>query len=64
VIGLCGWHHRAEPWAGQPIAWCRQSLGPSLAEGSKPFHEFFGSDEELLAIQARLLEKYHDSETD
>ena len=32
-----------------------QTWGPSLADGSKPFHERYGSDDELLAKTNELL---------
>jgi hypothetical protein len=32
-----------------------EQFGPSLARGSKPFHEAFGTDDELLAEVERLL---------
>jgi hypothetical protein len=34
----------------------RDHYGPSLADGSKPFHAAFGSDAELLARQNEYLE--------
>jgi hypothetical protein len=55
TIGLCVWSHRGEPFWGCTHAEMRNHYGPSLAEGSKPFHEAFGSDEELLLMQNRLL---------
>ena len=45
TIPLCPYHHRN----------VGVGIGPSLACGSKPFHEAFGSDEELLARTNRLL---------
>jgi len=33
----------------------RDELGPSLADGSKPFRAEFGTDAELLTIQNELL---------
>ena len=45
TIPLCPYHHR-----GVGIG-----IGPSLAHGSKPFHEAFGSDDELLERTNRLL---------
>lgn len=34
---------------------CRDYYGPSLAEGSKPFHAEFGSNDLLLEQQNRVL---------
>ncbi|MFC4729488.1 Ref family recombination enhancement nuclease [Coralloluteibacterium thermophilus] len=57
TIGLCLWHHRGRlVMEGLSHASHRDILGPSLAEGSVPFHAEFGSDEDLLAYQRRLLE--------
>lgn len=56
-IGLCPWHHRGVV----PYGFDRQTMhdryGPSLAHGSKPFHAEFGSDDELLALQDRLIDQ-------
>lgn len=55
TIGLCAWHHRAAvaEWATRSEMFAM--YGPSLADGSKPFHEAFGSDDELLALQNELI---------
>lgn len=55
TVGACCWHHRAAPFAFCSHEEMREHYGPSLAEGSKPFHAAFGSDAELLAIQNQLL---------
>lgn len=55
TVGLCAWHHRAVITFGCTGAEMRDHFGPSLNEGSKPFHAQFGSDDELLAIQDALL---------
>jgi hypothetical protein len=54
TIALCGWHHRSDNW-GLRRATLREQYGPSLAEGSKPFHEAFGSNALLLTIQNAIL---------
>lgn len=54
TIGLCGHHHRNAGHTNlvhPDIGW----IGPSLANGSKPFHAAFGSDDQLLEYQNRLL---------
>ena len=53
TIGLCPWHHRGVSDLSDPDS----ILGPSLARGSKPFHAEFGSDEDLLRYQDRLIWK-------
>ena len=55
TIGLCLWHHQARTMYSGSHAYCRARYGPSLAEGSKPFHREFGSDDELLARQNEVL---------
>lgn len=54
-VCLCAWHHRGVPEWGMSHRSMRDDYGPSLAEGSKPFHAAFGSDAELLAYQNALL---------
>lgn len=54
-VCLCPWHHRGVPDWGCTHEEMRSAFGPSLAEGSKPFHETFGSDDDLLAKQVELL---------
>lgn len=57
TVGLCTWSHRGVPFDFHSHDEMREHYGPSLAEGSKPFHAEFGSDAELLAIQNELLEE-------
>lgn len=54
TVGLCAWHHRAVIAFGCTGADMRSHFGPSLNEGSKPFHAEFGSDADLLAYQDAL----------
>lgn len=57
TVGLCQWHHRGRLIvSGWDHADHRHHLGPSLAEGSVPFHAAFGSDDDLYAAQQRLLD--------
>ena len=56
TIGLCQWHHRGVP----PFESARASdmvrtFGPSVATGSRAFHERYGTDDELLEYQEQLL---------
>jgi hypothetical protein len=55
TIGLCVWHHVAALFFGCAHAEMRETYGPSLAEGSKPFHAEFGTDKELLDMQNAIL---------
>jgi len=60
TIGLCPYHHRAQLIVSSwDHAMHRVRLGPSLAEGSTPFHDYFGSDDDLQAMQSRLLQQRH-----
>lgn len=55
TIGLCAWHHRGVPDWGCTASEMRESYGPSLMDGSKLFRDAYGTDDELLALQKRLL---------
>jgi hypothetical protein len=55
TVGLCLWHHQARPMGTDTHKYSRAYYGPSLDEGSKPFHAEFGSNAELLARQNELL---------
>lgn len=56
TVGLCAWHHRGRLIVtGWTHATHRQLLGPSLAEGSVPFHEAFGDDDALMAATHALI---------
>lgn len=48
-IPACQWHHRAKTLPAIPLQTMTRLYGPSLAQGSKLFHERYGSDDELLA---------------
>lgn len=56
TVGLCAWHHRGRLIVtGWTHATHRRLLGPSLAEGSVPFHEAFGDDDALMAATHALI---------
>lgn len=55
TIGLNPWSHRGVMFNGLTVAECKKLFGPSLALGSKTFHDEFGSDDELLDLQNELL---------
>lgn len=58
TIALCPWHHRGvKPYDGMTDAQATEYFGPSLAHGSKPFREAYGTDGELLAMQERELKR-------
>ena len=56
TIGLCVWHHRGHTLDGYNRIQMQALYGHSLAHGSKPFREQFGSDEDLLALQDEMLD--------
>ena len=51
---LCTWHHRALCIFGRTSTQMLAAFGPSLAKGSKPFHEKYGGDTVLLALTNRI----------
>lgn len=52
----CAWHHRGHPWGALAHAHMRAVWGPSLMDGSRLFRETYGSDDELISLQRRILE--------
>lgn len=55
---LCLWHHfgnQAQPQEGYTHRQLRDRYGPSLMCGSALFHDTYGTDDELIAIQAAYL---------
>lgn len=54
-IALCVWHHRGYPLSGLTSKQMRELFGPSLMDGSRLFHEAFGSDDVLLERQNQLI---------
>lgn len=55
TVGECPWHHRAVPMFGLSQGQTRELLGPSRADGSKPYRARFGTDDELLSMQDALI---------
>jgi len=75
TFGACLWHHRGEGKNLWVVIFANDAakklginvsnpVGPSLAKGSKLFHDYYGSDDELIAKQderlkvAKLTEKF------
>lgn len=54
---LCVWHHRRHPMQGKTFAEMRETWGPSLMDGSRTFHETYGSDDELIEQQTFINEQ-------
>lgn len=58
TVGLCAWHHRGRLIVnGWTHATHRRLLGPSLQEGSVPFHTTFGDDDSLMEQTLALIER-------
>lgn len=55
TIPLGEWHHRAKITEGLTARQAELMWGPSLARGSKPFHERYGDDDALLEDVNALL---------
>lgn len=53
---LCVWHHRRHPFGKNSFAQMREKWGPSLMDGSRTFHETYGTDDELIAQQTYINE--------
>lgn len=55
TFGNCLWHHKGILSHGYTTSKMTAHYGPSLAKGSKPFHEVYGSDTELIRMQDYVL---------
>ncbi len=55
-FGMCGWHHERKPLPGRSFKWMTRVYGHSLKEGSRTFHEIYGSDDELIDQQTYINE--------
>lgn len=53
--GNCEWHHRAVCHEGLGKHEMAERHGPSLAEGSKPYKNVYGSEESLIERQNAIL---------
>lgn len=54
-FGSCNWHHQRLLPTGWTFAGMTEHFGPSLMDGSRLFHDTYGSDDELIALQDELL---------
>ena len=59
----CPYHHRGVPQNNMTLAQCRDRWGTALTDGSRLFHDTYGSDDELIALQAEVLRQYHPEES-
>jgi hypothetical protein len=53
----CKWHHQRHPGEGWTHAQMRAHFGPSLLDGSRLFHDTYGSDDDLIALQTEELSR-------
>jgi hypothetical protein len=53
---LCVYHHRRHPIEWLTLEGTRAKFGPSLMDGSRLFHETYGSDDDLIALQTQVLQ--------
>lgn len=51
----CDWHHQRRIGDGWTFQRMREHFGPSLLDGSRLFHDTYGSDDDLIALQDELL---------
>lgn len=52
----CPWHHRRIPMVDVTFRDMLAIFGPSLLDGSRTFRECYGTDDELIELQAESLE--------
>lgn len=57
TVPMGAYHHRKVPLGGSSIEDMRKVFGPSIADGSKAFHERFPSDAELLELTNQKLQQ-------
>ncbi|HYG07330.1 MAG TPA: Ref family recombination enhancement nuclease [Stenotrophomonas sp.] len=55
-FALCVWHHRQHPMFNLSMGETREKYGPSLMDGSRLFHDIYGTDDELIAQQTAVIE--------
>lgn len=57
TVCLCHFHHQSKrlPYPEAGYQWHAICFGPSLERESRRFHEFYGTDEQLLAYQETML---------
>ena len=57
TYGLCPWHHFAtKPDPGMSKTTILKVFGPSLANGSKPYRERYGSEAMLVEVQDFMID--------
>lgn len=64
TYGNCPWHHRGVPKFGFNEAVMRTEFGPSMAKQPQSYRARYGSEDDLLVYQAKLLLKSPNQEND
>lgn len=67
--GLCLWHHRCRAQDHTPQQYMDPRMlervyGPSLAQGSRTFHQTYGSDAELIERQTAWIKEFYGIDTE
>ena len=57
TVCLGAWHHMGQCLPGYTSTDMKIEFGPSLAKGSKPFYERYGTNAEQLEYQNRIIER-------
>jgi hypothetical protein len=55
TVCLCSWHHRGICLPAYTSSGMLATFGPSLAKGSKRFFEQYGTNEEQMEFQNKLI---------
>jgi len=55
VYGLCGWHHFGTPWPFVPGKEMSCRFGPSMALSKRDFVETYGTERQLVELQAYMV---------
>lgn len=60
TVGGCPYHHRGAAAVGTKLArsYKEQGYGPNYADEPKAFRARFGTDDELLELQNKLIERW------
>ena len=61
TYGACGWHHFGYPSPGKTVTETKETFGPSLAHGMKPYEERFGTEDMLVQTQNFLLRLFDEN---
>ena len=60
TYGASQWHHQGFTRDHMTQAEMTEHFGPSLALNPRQYHDEFGSEQQLVALQNRVIEVFHD----